>query len=317
MNDAYLTVLRWLHVGAAVHAVTLSEDGRHMLAGSDLDVSLRDRADNVLYSYKSPSTAFRAVAATADLTLAIAATQSGDLYRLNPFRWAGQEADWPELIRREVRDLHSLSLAPGADRIAIGHLSAALTLTDAYGHVRWRRHPDDRNATDGKSWAVAFGAGGDLLYVGSSSERYLLAALDPADGRPLAGVRQPGPVTRIAALPSPLAVAAVVTQRGECHLLAYPPDLRRAAWRYECDLGELATAIGCDPAAGLLALGTNTGRLVLLNAADGALLAQNDTLCATVLTVSLAAGRYIAAGLVDGQIAYLEYVPPEEEEVRL
>jgi hypothetical protein len=85
-----------------------------------------------------------------------------------------------------------------------------------------------------------------------------------------------------------------------------------------CESGERATAIATDLAANLLAIGTNTGTVSLLSALSGRLLARIDSLDSTVHTLAITGGRYVAAGLADGQIAYLEYTPARvEEEIEL
>lgn len=43
MNDAELTIAQWIRIGAPVHAVALSDDGRYLLTGSERDLRLLDR----------------------------------------------------------------------------------------------------------------------------------------------------------------------------------------------------------------------------------------------------------------------------------
>lgn len=325
MADATLTLVRWLRVKAPVHAVALAGDGRHLLAGSEHDLRLLDLWGNVRFRYfdpPAPGTAVerdlpcRVVALRPDtLAVALAGLRTGALYRLD-LTWQDEDVEaWPELIRAEANDIYSLSYAPSNDLLAIGHLGPALTVIDLDGHQRWRRHPDDHNATDGKTWAVALSPDGLQLYAGSSgSARHRLVALNAANGGVLSGVILPAPVTLVAGLSSPLAVVAALNFPEECQIAAYGADFRQEpAWRYVSEADERFTALATDPAAGLVVLGTDTGCVVVLDARSGRQLAQEDSLRSAVLSLAVAGGRYITAGLQDGQIAYLEYAPPEEE----
>jgi WD40 repeat protein len=100
----------------------------------------------------------------------------------------------------------------------------------------------------------------------------------------------------------------------DCQVVAYGSDLRREpAWRYTPATDEQVTALAIDPDAALVVFGTNSGSVTVLDAGSGRQLVRNDSLRSTVLSLAVAGGRYIAAGLQDGQVAYLEYAPQEEE----
>ncbi len=324
MSAATLTLVRWLRAGAPVHAVALAGDGRHVLVGSEHDLRLLDLWGRECFRYFEPPAPgmateadmpFRAVALQADsLALALAGQRQGTIWRLD-LTWQGDNVEmWPEPIRNEPNDIYNLSYAPASGLVAIGHLGPALTVIEANGQQRWRRHPDDHNATDGKTWAVAFSADGQRLYAASSgSARHRLAALDATAGKVLAGVTQPAPITLLAGLPPPLAVAAVVNAADECQVVAYRPELSQPTWCWTPDRDERVTAIAADLGAGLVVLGTNCGGVIVLDASSGRQLVREDSLHSTVLSLATADGRYIVAGLQDGQVAYLEYAPPEEE----
>ncbi len=328
MNDASFEIVRWLFVGAPASAVALNGDGRYLLVGSEHDLRILDRWGNNPFRYFAPPAPgrkleedlpFCAVAITPDMSHALAGLRSGEIFRLQP-TWDGEViSGWPEAIRHESNDLFSLSLAPDASLIAIGHLGPALTVMDWDGQTQWRRHAADHTPTDGKTWAVAFNSDGTVLYIGSSgTERSLLAALDPNSGRPKAGKRLWQRVTRLAALPAPLAVAAVLNTNGESRVSAFAADLAEPVWTHELGLGESATALAADHGANLVAYGTNSGAVAVLDGRTGELLARNDGLRSTVLSLAISAGRYLAAGIQEQRVAYLEYIPAtSEEEVEL
>jgi outer membrane protein assembly factor BamB len=261
---------------------------------------------------------FAAVSLAPSLDVALAVKRTGEVLRLDMV-WQQEDVDiWPQKIYAEPDDVYSFSLAPDAKLLALGHLGPALTVLSVTGELRWRRHPDDHNPTDGKTWAVALSHDGSTMFVGSSGgTRYMLAALDAADGSLKSGIRCAERVLHVACLPAPLSVAAVLTGPHECRLAGFSHDLRQIAWERACGLGEHATALAADPISGLVALGTNTGAVYILDAQSGEVLAQKDDLASTVLALSVTGGRYLAAGLQDGQIAYLEYAPPVEEELLL
>jgi hypothetical protein len=324
MAEATLTLVRWLRVGAPVHAVALAGDGRHLLAGSEHDLRLLDLWGNVRFRYfepAAPGTAVerdlpcRVVCLRPDtLAVALAGFRAGALYRLD-LTWHDENVEvWPDLIRNEANDIHDLSYAPGNDLVAIGHLGPALTVIDLDGQQRWRRHPDDHNATDGKGWVVALSPDGQQLYAGSSgSARHRLVILNAASGSLLAGAILPAPITLVAGLPAPLTVAAVLNFPEESQLVVYGTDLRKPAWSYVPETDGRVTALAADQAADLVVIGTNAGSVVVLDATSGRELVRDDSLHSTVLSLAIAGGRYIAVGLQDGQVAYLEYAPPEEE----
>lgn len=329
MLEASLIVTRYLLRldGPPVHAVALAEDGVHLLAGTEHDLQLLDRSGRQRFRYFEPPAPgakferdmpFRAVALAPGLAWGLAGRRTGQLYRLD-LSWRGEDVDvWPREIRCEANDLYSLSVASDHGLIALGHLGPALTVIDTEGRQRWRRHPDDRNPTEAKTWAVAFGLDGNTLFVGSSGAvRNVLAALDATNGTRKAALRPDGRVMALAPLPPPLGVLVQLSEPDGSRLVAYPADLHREAWEFRPKTSGRITAIATDVVNGLAALGTTMGHLVLLEAETGRLLAENRTLGSTVLSIAVVGGRYVAAGLQDGQIAYLQYSPAREEEIEV
>lgn len=324
MSEASLTIVRWLFVGAAGNALALGEDGRYLLVGSEHDLRILDRWGNKPFHYHAhPASGrkseedmpFCAAAVTPDMRRALAGLRSGEIFRLE-LTWDGDAVTgWPEQIRAETNDIYAMSLAPDASLIAIGHLGPALTVLDWNGNTVWRRHPADHTPTDGKTWTVALSSDAATLYVGSSgTERCLLAALDASSGQPKAGKRLWQRVTRIAALPAPLAVVAILSGNGESQVAAFGSDLNEPAWTYTLDLGEQVTALTTDQAANLVVCGTNSGAALVLDGGNGDLLVRTDELRSTVLSLAMTAGRYLVAGIHEDRVAYLEYVPPASDE---
>ena len=324
MSEASLTIVRWLFVGAPGNSLALSEDGHYLLVGSEHDLRILDRWGNNPFRYYAPPAPgrkteedlpFCAAAVTPDMRRALAGLRSGEVFRLE-LTWDGDAVSgWPEQIRAETNDIYSMSLAPDASLMAIGHLGPALTVLDWDGQTVWRRHPADHTPTDGKTWAVALSSDAATLYVGSSgTERCLLAALDASSGKPQAGKRLWQRVTQLAALPAPLAVVAVLGSNGESQVAAFAPDLTEPAWTYSLDLGEQVTALTTDQAANLVVCGTNSGAVMVLDGRHGELLARTDALRSTVLSLAMTAGRYLVAGIHENRVAYLEYIPPTSDE---
>lgn len=324
MADGSLKVIHVTRVGWPVHAVALSGNGNHLLIGTEHDLRLMDPWGNERLrhahlpppgSSTEPDMPFHAVALAPDLAMGLAVQRTtGKLYRLeitlegDVVVRAGL-SDTP--LRPEPIDVYSLAFDAGTGLIAIGHVGPALTMWDSRGGQRWRQHPQDHNATSGKTWAVALSSDSATLYAGSSGVgRYILGAMDAATGLVRAAQRLQAPITGLAPLPEPLAVGAAVNDRYAARVIAYAADLSDEAWSYEAGYGERVTALATDPSAELLAVGTNAGVLMMLDALTGEPLAVDASLGSAVLSLSLAAGRYLAAGLQDGRLFYLEYTPP-------
>lgn len=316
MNDTDLTIAQWIRIGAPVHAVALSGDGRYLLAGSERDLRLLDRWGYEWFRYSTPDRdlPFSLVALAPGATWGLAFERSGQLHRIDIIQQVETLQVSLRVIWNEPNDVCSLSLAADAGLIALGHYGPALTMLDGAGRQVWRRHPNDRTATDGQTWAVALAPSGDHLYVGcSSGARPRIAALDASDGKPVASVRFDHRVTWLASLPEPLAVAAVLNGDDTSQIAAYPPGLKLPQWTFEGAANERFTALTADMEANLIACGTNTGVVYVLDGSSGALLAAERALHSTVFSLSMAGGRYLIAGLQDGQVAYLEYLPQQED----
>ncbi len=338
MNEALLTIAQWIRVStnsvanlsassagiklreaaeamrsdAPVHAVALSGDGRHLFVASEHDFRVIDPRGNLRFTYAGLP--FNLVALAGNW--GVATQRSGQLYRFDisyedgkpQLTWHDQE------LCNEPSDIYSVSVADEARLIAVGHYGPALTVMDANGRLQWRRHPYDRNPTDGQTWAVALHPQGDILFAGcSSAAKPVLARLDAHTGAVQQGARLAQRVVALAILPSPLAVAAILSDGEGSAVVGYGDALQSSAWMFESESWERFTALAVDQQASLVAAGSNTGTVYILDGNSGALLASNTTLHAAVFTLAISSGRYIAAGLQDGSIAYLEYAPPQED----
>ena len=335
---AQLDLTRWIRIGAAVNATVLAGDGRYILAGSERDLRVLDPRGDVRLVHSMAAqdeSRFHLAAMTAEMDVVLAAVRSGHLYYLDLERTdRGFTVRRFEVFRAE-NDLYDLALAADGKTAAIGHLDAALTVLDLQafldwvqqpeeerperigqeGLVIWRRHPNDGNPTDGQRWAAALDAKGDELYVGSSGpSQPVLAALDAQTGQPHGYLRPERQVTRLVALTQPPGVVAVLTDGQYLHsLVCYAPQLDELHWERNFD--KHITALTADPAGSLLAVGSGwAGRVELLDASSGRVVASYPGLNSVNTCLALADGRYVAAGTQDGHIAYLQY---RAEEFRL
>jgi len=320
MKQGSVEIRKWLRIGATIHSVALSAEGRYLLVGSEHDLRLFDLhgKEHLRWSKPGADIPVTVVALAPDASLALAGLRSGGLYRFDFDLAAEQKLRNYRDLWPEPNAVYSLSLSATGDRVLMGHFGPTLTLIDIEGDPCWRQAE-----TKGQTWAVTFSADGNTLYAGSSgTDKPILAALDAGSGKTQVGVRTARRVTLVSALPPPLAVAAVLSDLGGCEVVAYPSDLRTVAWSYPCDSGEYVTAMTSDALANLLVLGTNTGRILLLQANEGQIVAQQDGMHSTVRALAISEGRYLLAGLQDDQadyqVAYMEYIPPVlEDEVIL
>lgn len=333
-----LEIIRWMQVGAAVHAVALSAEGRYVLVGSERDLCLLDRRGGVRFRYHSPGQKqmyFHLVAMTAKMDMVLAATRPGSVIQIEVEVGEKQFDAWPMEIFFAEGDLYDLALAADGQLAALGHLGPALTVLNLQGLLDaahqpaasgnegigledllvWRRHPDDGNPTDGQIWAVALDPTGEVLYVGSSGASHsMLAALDARTAQPLGFLHPERRVTQVAALSQPPGVAAVLTDGGYAHTLTcYTPQLDVLRW--EQDFEEHITALAADPVEDLVAVGSGfAGQVTLFKASFGEMVAQHPELDSLNTCLAIVDGRYLAAGTQRGDVAYLEY---RAEEFRL
>lgn len=313
MSADGLSIVRYLRLNEPVYAVAISADGRHILTGAERSLSLFTREGERLFRYALPETAdltrslpFIETALAPGGERGLAIQRSGEFLRLDLRPLSDPEAWSPVEIEefwRTGSDVYTVDYWPDEDIVGVGHFSEAVTLLDVEGRVHWRQ------ATKGRTWAVAFGPQGDVLYVGSSdAPPFRLAGLSVEQGTAQRGRLVPDRVMALTPLPKPLAIAAV--HRGEwgSYLQAYTSDLKEA-WRFECDFGEYITAMDSDVDADMVAIGANTGQITILQASTGQVWAQ-VFLASVVLSLEASGGRHLVAGLQDGHAAVLFFTPP-------
>ncbi|MGE5603112.1 MAG: hypothetical protein ACM30E_08675, partial [Nitrososphaerales archaeon] len=342
MGRGELRLARFHRVGAAAHAVALSGDGEHLLVGSEHGLRLTDRSGAVKYRLGRNGRAFNAVALSPRLdagspTLGLAMERAGRLFRLDFDRLSPEEpADQDRCgmqiaavgIWEQRDDLYSLDFAPNAghDRnglIALGHHALGLTALDGRGHLLWQLGPREGSPSaglvaSGRTWHAAISSDARTIYAtalgwAAAGKRGEVMAIDAALGRPVRSVTLAGHATLLAALPSPLGVAAVVHRANPsgacCQVMAFDADLRNEVWSLPCPPDVTVTAVAAAPGQAVLWVGTNTGELWRLGAFTGRILARHDLLFAsTVLSVAIAETGEIAAGLANGHVAFLERV---------
>jgi hypothetical protein len=328
MPDRGLRLARFHRMGAAVHAVALSGDGEHLLVGSEQGLRLIDRSGAVKYRLGRNGRAFNAVALSPGLDAGLAMERAGRLFRLDFKRVPAEEpGDRMQIaavgIWEQRDDLYSLDFAPhvGDERsglIALGHHALGLTALDGRGQLLWRLGPREGIVASGRTWHATISPDGQTIYATSlgwavRGIRGEVMAIDAALGKPVRSVTMPGRATLLASLPSPLGVAAVVHQENPagvcCRVMAFDADLRNEAWSLPCPPDVTVTAVASAPGQAALIAGTNTGELWRVGAFTGRVLARYDLLFAsTVLSVAVAETGEIAAGLANGQVAFLEQV---------
>lgn len=330
MTKQGLRLKRFHRVGAAVHAVALSGDGEHLLVGSERGLRLLGRRGDVQYRLEKNAGAFSAVALSPRLdagtpSAGLALERSGRLYRLDfsggaNWQFAPQSIEVAAVGIWEQRDdLYSLDYAPGEQRgglIALGHHALGLTALDGRGQLLWRLGPREGVAAARRTWHAAISPDCRTVYAAplggaADPQQGEIIAIDAAVGKPVKSVRVSGRVALLAGLPAPLGVAAVLHQREAagmgCEMIAFDADLRGSAWRVPCPPDVRITAIASAPGRALLVAGTNTGELWQIGAFTGRVLARSDLLfSSTVLSVAVAESGEIAAGLANGQVAFLE-----------
>jgi hypothetical protein len=291
-----LRLARFFRVGAAVHAVAMSGDGRKLLVGSEHDLRLLDSSGRTHFRWggapvpgrwlDNGARPFSAVALAPDLRAGLAVERTGRLHRLDFSNGhtdgRGDVSARATGLHWEPNDLYSLDFAPQRARVALGHLGPDVTLLDAAGQALWRRRPGETES-GGRGWSVAFcasAAGEDatLVYAGcmfparfAREAPYLLASLDIETGEVRQALALSHPVTALAALPAPLGVASVQmhTRRSDAKPEAgsWKARTRKPVCRivaYSARLERVAWAHECGPDEVVTALACDATHGVLL-----------------------------------------------------
>jgi hypothetical protein len=325
-----LEPIRWINVHHPAYAAALSGDGQLAAVGSEQGVTIFDVTGRRLLSYpERTAVPVHQLAAPDEWDRIYVGSRSGRLVHVALERrdLTEEEKDeggtfrfhpHPTLLYHSENDVHSLSLSGNGRRIAVGHLSPGLAVLDtnpqADERIVWRRHRDDRTATQGHTWSVALDAEGDTLYVGSAGPgANQLAALDASSSAPRghhrldSGVR----VTTVVALPGGGAAAVLVQDVYTVSLAAYDVGVEAQLWERTFD--QPVTVLAADREHPVLVAGVGyEGQLCVLSAETGQDLAPSLTLKAVINGLAVAQGRTIAAAAQDGQLALIRYLPEEE-----
>lgn len=303
---------RLLRTGSTVRSVSLGETGQDVLVGTERDLRLYNTTTGEsLFWYAQPNTDLGFISAEmwGEGEQGYTLQRSGELLRIDcPRRKDGRGVDASiTRLRHEIHDLFTLSIAPQAGLIAIGHFGPAITVLNEEGELVWRRHPDDHNATSARTWSVAFSSDSSTLYAGSSGvERNGLALFDATSGESKGGIRAAGAITAIAGPAAPLKIATVVNMADTSAVIAYADDLRHPAWEFRQANNHRMTALAADQETGYVVVGTAQGWLYVLDGQQGTIVAATDECKSVVMDVAIVGGRYVAAGLENGEVALLE-----------
>ena len=324
MTSGVLQIIKQTFLGAytaggqvlvpRIWSVAISGDGQHVLVGSEHDLRLLDRWGEIHFRYAHPQRdvdlPFTHVALSSDFQTGFAIQRTGEVYRLD-FEYKG-EGDGVKVNLQKIyvfpNDVYSASFFPENEIITIGHFNKRISLIDLGGNLLWQI------PTQGRTWAVAFGTNGEVIYTGSSGAPHnVLGVIDTQNGKPLGGVRVNARVMSLSASSHLPGVIAVLSTRYGSHVSAYSNGLSERIWTFETGLREYITAMTTDMNHDILVMGASAGTLYVLEASSGHVLAET-TLSGTILSLAIASGRYIVAGLQDGYIVYLEYTSFTEGE---
>jgi hypothetical protein len=262
--------------------------------------------------------------------------QRDDLYSLDYAPHAGSDGSGLIALGHHSRGLTALD-ARGQLLWRLGPQDSGCAIHEY--HTNERTTPSAESPSEsntemrGRTWHAAISADGRTIYAASLGAaedggwlrarrtpgwNHQVVAIDAAIGKPVKTFRMGGRVTLLATLPAPLAVAAVHDGRAGaeacCSLTALDAGLRKEAWSLRCPPDVIVTALASAPGAAVLIAGTNRGELWRVGAFTGRILARYDLLYASaVLSVAVAQTGEIAAGLANGQVAFLEQVRDEQQ----
>ena len=302
---------RVISLSQPVYAVALSEDGQHIVAGSERGMVVFDPRGEELFTYPSEGAAFpvrclRMVSNASDRYALYVGGREGIVLRMILERKG-------EAFRSRIRpllevpsDLHSLALSPARDILAVGHLSGALTVVQGDGTRLWRRHPADRTALEGTIWSVAFDGEGAKLFAGSASAgTNVLMVFDALTGELCDQWYVEARVVGLVGLPGSQRVVAVTADDEEMfHLTAYSAP-HSPSW--ERSFEEPVTAIASDMHSATLAVGVGyEGQVLLLDAESGGVRADNLRLRALINDLCIRK-RTLVAATQDGDVSLLRY----------
>lgn len=305
-----LELQRWIQLHRKGYAIAQSPGGKYAIVGTEIGATVYRRGGQQQAHYPvegSGDFPAHRLCASPDFTQVVLATRVGKLAALDVTTTPGHFAMESREFPTPISDVHSLAFAALEERIAVGHLSFALTMLDGEGEILWQQQ-DEGVAALGSVWTVSFAPGASKLYAGSAGgDMSWLVALDAATGALLYQRECAAPVIGVAALPDRLGVAVLSPGEyyTEARLTAYTPNLEDVLW--EQPLDNPATAIVADGVEPVVVVGAGfEGVVTLLDAESGAVLAT-ETLNALVEGLSLVQGEFVAAITQDGNVGLLRY----------
>jgi len=305
-----LDIRRWIQVYRTAYTVAQSGDGQYVAVGTETGAAIYNLGGYCLATYPSSSAELpvHRLCASLDFTRLALATRLGKVISLElEMTNARFELRETKLYAADC-DIHTLAFSSTEERIAVGHLSSALTMLDLQGSSLWAQQNQGAAAL-GTTWSVALAPDGEYTAVGSAgSGANWLAVLDTETGALRCKRECDAPVTAVAALADGSGVAALSPDEYDmARLTVYNAALTDVLWEQE--LEGPATALACDFIEPLIAVGSSyEGIVQMWNAATGAQLAS-ESLHGIVNGLSLVRGSFVAAAIQDGSIALLRYLP--------
>lgn len=313
-----LEVRRWLRLGAPLHAVALSSDGQVVAVGAETGLFLFDAAGEAILGHPAPEMAspVRQIALAPVADRIYLGTRTGDVVRASLRRHGDQlVVDNVATLYSARNDLHALAVSPDERWIALGHLSARLTVLTNDGQLHWRSQPGDVASS---MWSAVFDRTGKKLYAASAGAgTNRLVAIDLAQGQfPADGYLEPSlRATALATYDDGVVAVLLDSTDYECEIVKCSADLTVTQWTHSPR--EMVTAIATEPALAsgraestksLAAACGYEGRVILLDGNAGHVLAET-ALRVGVNALALAQGRIVAAVTQDDTLALLHYVP--------
>lgn len=301
-----------------LHAVALSSDGQYVAVGSETGPLLFNAAGEAILTHSMPKLAspVRQVALSPATDRLYLGLRTGEALCANLHHQEDQFIlEDVRVLHATSNDLHTLAVSTNDRWIALGHLSARLTLLASDGQLRWRSQPND---VVNSMWSIAFDLASENLYVASAGTgTNRLAVINMADCQfPAAGYLEPDVRATALAVQRDGVVAVLLdSDYYDCEVVKYTPDLSENLWKFSP--ADMVTALATDAAQDAqpgdlterLAIACGyEGRVILIEGSTGSVIAET-VLRAGVNALALSGGRILAVVTQDDSLALLQYVP--------